>query len=90
MGSIRKVLKDNGIDIGKIMSGKSEVFPGTSLTSSEKIGVYLHSLNDANLRHITEGNKFTPEQIEIVKSSMTEEEQKIATIIIGGNLWAYL
>ncbi|MFH1640578.1 MAG: hypothetical protein ABIA66_01305, partial [Candidatus Omnitrophota bacterium] len=78
MEELRNYLKENDIDISKLMTERIEVFPGKSLTPSEKIGIYLHSQNEDNLRHLTQGNKFTVEQIETIKASLTEQERKVA------------
>ena len=75
---LRKLLKTNKLDIGKLTTVKAEIAPDVVLTPAEKIGVYLHSLNKDNLKHLKEGNKFSDELIETIKSSLTDAEKKVA------------
>jgi hypothetical protein len=77
MEDFRKLLKDNNIDIGKLMNSKVKI-DNVELTSSEKIGIYLSNLNKDNLRHLKEGNGFSDKLIEDVTNSLTESEKKIA------------
>jgi len=75
---LRNLLKENQIDLGKLMTDKVEIAPGIAPTPSEKIGIYLHSLNPDNLKHLKEGNKFSDELIETVKTSLSDSEKKVA------------
>jgi len=72
--------KDNNINIGKLFTTKED-FDGVILTSAEKIGVYLHSLNPDNLRHLRVGNKFSDDLIKRIVDSLTPEEKATATFL---------
>jgi hypothetical protein len=63
-----------------------------SMTPGERIAFYLHSLNDRNVRHITEGGfsftttlgkikDLTDEELGRIVESITDDEKKVATAI---------
>lgn len=52
------------------------------LRSIEKIGVYLHSFNQNQRRHITLGNGFTNEEINRVTASLTPQEKAIGDYML--------
>jgi len=78
MGKLHQLLNENKINIGRLLTDKQKVAPNVVITPSEKIGVYLHSLNPDNLRHLKEGNKFSGELIKSISSSLTNEEKVLA------------
>ena len=59
------------------MSRLSEV-SGIKLTTGERIGIYLHSLNESNLRHMMSGNGFNDQMVNDVISSLTPAEKQVA------------
>jgi len=73
----QKFAKENNIRIGRLFATKEDFGNGVILTPSEKIGVYLHSLNEDNLRHLKVGNHFPDELIRKVVTSLTDEEMKV-------------
>jgi len=70
--------KQNKINIGRLFTAKEDFGDGVILTPSEKIGVYLHSLNPDNLRHLKVGNRFSDALIKRVVDSLTPEEKSVA------------
>ena len=68
--------KDNKINIGKLFTTKED-FDGVILTSAEKIGLYQHSLNPDNLRHLKVGNRFSDAQIKKIVDSLTPDEKAV-------------
>ncbi len=48
----------------------------------EKIGVYLHSFNQNQRRHITLGNGFTNEEIDRITASLTPQEKAIGDYML--------
>jgi len=81
-GEFRQFAKDNKINIGRLLKNREEVAPKVYLTSGEKIGVYLHTLNPQNMLHLKYGNQFTDEIIQQVISKLTPEEKLIADYFI--------
>ena len=63
--------------LGVKMSRLSEV-AGVKLTAGERIGVYLHSLNESNRQHMMVGNGFTDQMVDDVIASLTPEEKQVA------------
>ena len=80
--AINRLFKAQSVDFGKLMAETTEIVPGVVLSSSEKIGVYLATLNPDKLRHLTVGNKFSDELIDTVVSSLTDKERVIADWIL--------
>jgi len=74
----RAFLIEQDIDIKSVISIRKEVVPGVELTSSERIGVYLHSLNRDNLAHLKYGNKIDEKTVEAVINQMTPDEIAVA------------
>jgi len=68
--------KDNNINIGKLFTTKED-FDGVILTSAEKIGLYHHSLNPDNLRHLKVGNRFSDALIKKIVDSLTPDEKAV-------------
>jgi len=75
---IKKFLAENKIELSKLNTDTRKIAADVELTTAERIGVYLHSLNKDNLLHLKEGNKFSDELIETVKNSLSEPEMKLA------------
>ena len=76
--AFRDFLKEKNINLGKVLSNKQEIAPGHELTSSERIGVYLHSQNTDNRLHLIHGNQMSEATIDKVMAQMTPEELEIA------------
>lgn len=76
--SFQSFVKEQKIDIKKVFSARKHDIAGLKLTSEQKIGIFLHSLNPQNTYHLINGNKFTQEQIDAVARSLTPDERKIA------------
>ena len=74
---LRKFLKENDIQIGAMMNRTIET-AGVKLTSFERVGLYLHSLNPQNLYHMVHGNLIPTATVEKVVASLTPKEQLIA------------
>lgn len=70
-------VKQNNIDLAKMVSQKTEI-DGITLTSAERIGVYLHSLNADNVVHLVFGNNIPVATIDKIVASLTPEERAIA------------
>lgn len=79
--SLKKVIKDNNIDFAKMISAKQKFSGGVTLTSEEKIGVYLSSRNPDNLLHLKYGNKFSDDLIKEITDSLTPEEKILANFL---------
>jgi len=79
--SHRPFLKENNLDISKLIGKSEEIAPGVKLTLSEKMGVYLNSLNEDNLLHLKYGNKFSDELIRTVVDSLTPEQKAYAKFL---------
>ena len=78
MDEFRIFMADQGIDIKDFLSAKRDVVPGVSLTTGERMGVFLHSLNSDNRRHLIRGNGFTEDMINSVVASLTPQERSTA------------
>ncbi len=77
MDTFRAMLKNKGIDLAQVLKGTVKIDKAV-MSPSEKIGVYLHSLNEDNLLHLKYGNGFSDELIGKVTSSLTPQEKAIA------------
>lgn len=77
----REIYKRAGIDLKELLSKKTEVAPGIELTGSERIGVYLHSLNPDNTYHVVHGNMLPENVIEEVSAGLSPQERQLADFI---------
>jgi hypothetical protein len=77
MEELQTFYKENKLDVGK-MATKWETVAGLKLRPTDKIAIYLHSLNEQNRNHLINGNKITEEQIDAVVTSLTDDEKKVA------------
>ncbi len=77
MDEFRGMLQTQKIDLELTLKGTQKIGDAV-LTPSEKIGVYLHSLNEDNLTHLKFGNKFSDDLIKKVTDSLTPQEKAIA------------
>jgi len=75
------LVKRNKIDLGKILTDKIELAKDVVITPSERIGIYLHSLNPDNLMHLKYGNNFSDELIQKAIEGMTNDEKTIAEFL---------
>lgn len=76
-------LKENNVD-PDVWMGKFDIVPGTNikLSTSQRIGVYAHSLNKKGLNYLIKGMGFSESDISSVKKSLTPEELKVANFIL--------
>jgi len=81
LDDFRNLIKKNKINLSRILSEKQQFAPDVILTPTEKIGVYLSTLNEDNLLHLQYGNKFDDDLIKRVIDSLTPEEKKIADFL---------
>jgi len=77
MDEFRNLVRESNIDLGSIISNEEDI-AGLTLTSQEKIGVYLSSLNNDNLLHMEHGNNYTDTQIKEIVNSLTAQERILA------------
>jgi hypothetical protein len=72
--------KANNISVGKLLTGRTNI-DGFNLSPSERIGVYLHSFNDANVAHLVFGNNMNPSTIDKIIASLMPQEKMIADFL---------
>lgn len=73
----RAFLQASDINLHELLKQKEDI-DGVRLTASEKIGIYLGSLNRDNRFHMIYGNGWSEEFIDKVSDSLTANELKVA------------
>jgi hypothetical protein len=73
----KSFIEESGIGLPELITQKT-VIDGIPLTTSERIGIYLHSLNNDNLVHVVFGNNIPMKTIDRVVASLTPEERAVA------------
>jgi hypothetical protein len=76
-----KFIKDSNVDVNKLLKGKFKT-DGVELTSDDRMDIYMKSLNEQGLRHLTEGNKYSQEFIDKVIASLTPDEKAFADFLL--------
>jgi len=82
LDEFREFIKDNDINIGKFLADKQEINDRVTLTSSEKVEVFLATFDKDKMRHLIGGNKFTEKDITAVVNSLTKEEKAMGEYLV--------
>ncbi len=71
-------IKQNGMNWKQLLSNQTEVAPGIQLTLGERLGIYRHSLNPDNLRHIVKGNGISQDVVKQIVDGLSPQEKALA------------
>jgi len=77
LDDFRNFVKGNNISIKALLTKEMNI-SGVELTTGERMGVYLHSLNKDNLVHMKWGNGFSDDMIKKTIESLTPQERATA------------
>ena len=82
LDEFRGFIKDNNIDIGKFLVDKQEINDRVTLTSTEKVEVFMATFDKDKMRHLIRGNNFTEKDVTDVMNSLTTEEKALGDYLI--------
>jgi len=82
LDEFRGFINDNNINIGKFLADKQEINDRVTLTSTEKVEVFLATFDKDKMRHLIRGNNFTEKDITDVVNSLTPEEKAMGEYLV--------
>jgi len=82
LDEFRGFIKDNDINIGKFLADKQEINDRVTLTSTEKVEVFLATFDKDKMRHLIRGNNFQEKDITDVVNSLTPQEKAMGEYLV--------
>ena len=82
LDNFRGFIKENNIDVGKFLADKQEINDRVTLTSTEKVEVFMATFDKDKMRHLIRGNNFTEKDVTDVMNSLTTEEKALGDYLI--------